>query len=26
VDIAMLVGLSIIYVGFVRWKLRLRGG
>jgi ABC-type multidrug transport system ATPase subunit/predicted component of type VI protein secretion system len=25
-DMAMLAGLSIIYVGFVRWKLRLRGG
>jgi ABC-type multidrug transport system ATPase subunit len=24
-DMAMLAGLSIIYVGFVRWKLRLRG-
>jgi ABC-type multidrug transport system ATPase subunit len=26
VDIAMLVGLSIIYVGFARWKIRLTGG
>jgi ABC-type Mn2+/Zn2+ transport system ATPase subunit len=25
-DMAMLAGLSIVYLGFVRWKIRLRGG
>ena len=25
-DMAMLAGLSIVYLGFVRWKTRLRGG
>ena len=25
-DVAMLAGLSIVYLGFVRWKIRLRAG
>jgi hypothetical protein len=25
-DMAMLAALSIVYLGFVRWKIRLRGG